>query len=72
MMDDKALFSAVAKKTQLSNRRGGKKYMGLRRGVKPDVEGYFLCARVNKRAERGQIYILKGKDLKEARNCKPQ
>jgi hypothetical protein len=40
------------------------------RGVKPDAEGLFLSARVNKRAERGQIDILKGNDVKEARNCK--
>ena len=42
------------------------------RGEKPEAEGLFLCARVNKRAEREQIDILEGNDVKEARNCKLQ
>jgi hypothetical protein len=51
---------------------GDKNIWDWRRGEKPDAEGYFLCARVNKRAGREQIDILKGNDVKEARNCKLQ
>jgi hypothetical protein len=65
-------FPLLLKRLNYLTAMGDKNIWGWRRGEKPDEEGYFLCARVNKRAERGQIDILKGNDVKEARNCKLQ